>query len=242
MKLVNFDQSQLLPQEKFFTNGVHLVDLKYQDKNTNQATKTLQDLLSGNTKNEFYWEQKGVSSFHLREAAFKYDESFVGMLIENEIPQTLELLTGKKLHLYHIQVVKTIPGPSYQDWHRDAYQYADEPIVGAFPPVIKFNFYPHILQPEQRLRYILGSHRCMLNDAKFDSMLISKYDHEILKSDNNKGLIFESSILHGVIPDENPNGSIRMMCSFSQEHEYKKRFESKKHHKELHDMYMDLIK
>lgn len=241
MRLVEFDQSQLLEEEKFHANGFSFLqtwDLpKMKLTPRSDVVQVLRDLWEGKIKDGFSWEQKGKNSFHLRPAVYEYHEIFLDFLFKVGAPDELTRLTGRKLHLYHAQVVKTSPGASYQDWHRDSYQWGTEPIVGAFPAVVKVNFYPQFEAPEPRLKFIRGSHRCAANDPRFDAMLVEKYENEVLDSSNEQVLIFDSSLVHGVVPDVNPKGSIRLMYSFGMEHEYEKRFASKKHHRELHELY-----
>ncbi len=250
MKLVDFDQTTLDPEEVFYANGFELYPLLTRKSLGSLCTDAtcaddvaalLQRLWQDDLDPKFSWEQKGPTSFHLRPAAFEIDDHIINFLLDNRIQERLKHVTGKDLHLCHAQIVKTIPGPSYQDWHRDAYQFGSDPFVGAFPPTVKVNFYPQFENPEPRLKFIRGSHRCMANDARFDAMLIQKYENEILESSNDKALIFETSMLHGVIPDANPKGSIRLMYSFVTEHEYHKRFERKEHHRRLHDLYHGMI-
>lgn len=235
MKLVAFDRSALLPPERFYAEGVDLFPTYRRNDDLNEK---LGRLLDGETNDGWSWEQKSVSSFHLRPTAWNYDVDVMHFLFDNAIPTRLEELTGRRLTISHVQIVKTIPGPSYQDWHRDAYQFGDEPLVGAFPPTIKVNFYPRCGKGSQpRLKFIRGSHRCMANDARFDAMLLSRYEHEILESDDDRALIFESSMLHGVVPDEDPRGSIRVMYCFVMRHEFDKRFANKEHHRRLNECY-----
>jgi hypothetical protein len=245
MRLVEFDQTSLEEEEKFYANGFSFVkpfdlpNLKITPKS--DMVNVLRDLWEGKIKDGFSWEQKGQNSFHLRPAVHEYHEIFIDFLFKLGIPAEISRLTGRKLHLYHAQVVKSIPGPSYQDWHRDSYQWGSNPIVGAFPAVLKVNFYPQFENSEPRLKFIRGSHRCQANDPRFDALLINKYENEIIHSSNEQVLMFDSALLHGVVPDVNPKGSIRLMYSFGMEHEYLKRFANKKHHKELHEFYEGLL-
>lgn len=246
MKLVEFDQSKLLPQERFYANGFELVELGGASKSTtDNMVETLRVLLDGRDSNmlpdEFSWEQKMPNVFHLRPNVQDYSSIFMQFLLHNQIDKMLENLTGKKMHLCHAQVVVQTPGPPHQDWHRDSYQYGSDPFVGAFPAAVKVNFYPCFDEPEPRLKYVRGSHRCQANDARFDAMLINKYENEALKSSNDRVLIFDSSILHAVIPDTQPKGSIRLMYSFAMEHEYNKRFAENENHRRLHDEYEQQI-
>lgn len=242
VRLVEFDQSKLLPQERFHANGLELLELGGSGKTAAEGmVSTLRDLWesreTGKLRDPFTWEQKMPNVFHLRPNAYDYSDIFLNFLFYNRIDQALENFTGKRLHLCHAQVVIQTPGPPHQDWHRDSYQYGAEPIVGSFPAVVKVNFYPQFDQPEPRLKYVRGSHRCAANDPRFDAMLIGKYENETLSSSNDHVVMFESSMLHAVVPDVNPRGSIRLMYSFAMEHEYLKRFKDKEGHRRLHDKY-----
>ncbi len=242
MKLVDFDQAKLLPEERFFANGLELVELGGFGKiATDGMIATLRELWdereAGRVRQGFTWEQKMPNVFHLRPTVYQYSDIFLNFLYYNRIDQKLRDLTGKRLHLCHAQVVVQTPGPPHQDWHRDAYQFGEDPIVGAFPAAVKVNFYPRFDEAEPRLKFVRGSHRCMANNPRFDDMLISKYENEVLESSNERALIFDSALLHAVVPDAKPKGSIRVMYSFAMEHEYKKRFADKPHHRELHDRF-----
>lgn len=242
VRLVEFDQSKLLPQERFYANGFELLELGgYGKVATDRMVEVLRDLWEGREKGVlrkgFSWEQKMPNVFHLRPDVHEYDSIFLQFLWYNRVDQALENFTGRKMHLCHAQVVIQTPGPPHQDWHRDSYQYGVDPIVGAYPAAVKVNFYPRFDKPEPRLKYVRGSHRCQANDGRFDAMLIGKYENEILESSNERALMFDSSILHAVVADQDPRGSIRVMYSFAMEHEYKKRFEQKEGHRRLHDTY-----
>lgn len=242
MRLVDFDQSKLLPQERFYANGLELIELGGRGTSvTERMVSTLRGLWEDREKNNlprgFSWEQKMPNVFHLRPSVKDYSSVFLQFLWYNQIDKALEAFTGRRMHLCHAQVVIQTPGPPHQDWHRDSYQYGTDPFVGAFPAAVKVNFYPRFDKPEPRLKYIRGSHRCQANDARFDAMLIGKYENEILESSNDRVLMFDSSMLHAVVPDQDPRGSIRVMYSFAMEHEYRKRFADKEHHRRLHDEY-----
>ncbi len=239
MKLVNFDQSKLLPEERFYANGFELIELGGRG---HAATAKVVNLLRSMWLDEplregFRWENTANNVTHLRPCVAEYSEAFMDLLFANNVPQAIQTFVGKDLHLCHIQVVRQTPGLPHQGWHRDAYQYGGSPLVGAFPPTVKFNFYPRFEEPQPRLEFVKGSHRCMVNDASFDAMLVNKYDHEQLLSSNDHGILFETSMLHAVVPDSEPKGSVRLMYSFVMEHEYQKRFASKNHHATVYNEY-----
>lgn len=241
MRLVDFDQSKLLPQERFYANGFDLLDVSNSDRPfTDRLVNVLGELRDTCTNGKslrdgFSWEQKMPNVFHLRSNVQDYSDIFLHFLWRHDIDHKLQELTGRKMHLCHAQVVVQTPGPPHQGWHRDSYQYGSDPFVGAFPAAVKVNFYPRFDKQEPRLKYVRGSHRCQANDGRFDTMLINKYENEVLESSNDRALIFDSSMLHTVVPDEDSRGSIRLMYSFAMEHEYEKRFAIKEVHRRLHD-------
>jgi hypothetical protein len=147
------------------------------------------------------------------------------------------------LTLSHIQIVKTDPGRSYQDWHRDTYQPGNSPWIGNTPPAHKIIFYPtNTSGPEPRLKFVRASHRCAANNPAFDDNLIRTFENEVLDSDNNRILMFDTSMLHGVIPDVSETGSIRIIYNFITELQYREVYSSKSHHKVLHDMYEERMR
>lgn len=235
MRLVEFDQSKLTEPEKYYVNG--LTSIKVDSSRIMPLLTTLSMGLHP-TKSDFSWE-RSMNSLTLRPTVYDYDMAFVDFVIDSGICYQISDITGRNLVLAHIQVVRTEPGRSYQDWHRDTYQFADNPVVGAMPPAHKIIFYPQLGHPEPRLKYILGSHRTMVNDPKFDEMLVRKYEIDTLGTSNDTALLFETSLLHGVIPDVNPKGSIRVIYSFVEYHQYDSRFKGKENHDRLKKMFED---
>ncbi len=166
MKLVEFDRSSLTDSERYYIEGLAFVPV-----DSSKILPILKDLWQGKIKDGFSWEQS-LNSYTLRPTVYDYDEAFIDFVTDGKMPYLLDEITCRNLTLAHIQVVKTDPGRSYQDWHRDTYQFGDNPVVGAMPPAHKIIFYPEFEAHEPRLKYILGSHRTMVNDPKFDEMLI----------------------------------------------------------------------
>jgi hypothetical protein len=236
MRLVDIKTGHLSDPERYYLHGHSFLELR----NTTRFVSILEKLLLDKPKDGFTWEQS-MNSFTLRPNVYTYDEEFLNVLFDNNIHKKIPKYTGRDLVLAHIQVVKTTPGRSYQDWHRDTYQFEYNNIVGATPPAHKIIFYPVIDYPEARLKYIDGSHRAMVNSQKFDDMLITKYPHDVIQSSNDRCLLFETSLLHGVIPDIKPRGSIRVMYSFHEKHQFEKRYASKEHHNKLRKLYDDMV-
>lgn len=237
-RLSNIDSSTLDNPSKYYADGFVLLDVKHHSK----LISILNNFLtSSEIKENYYWDTS-MNSHSLRPDVFSYDDCFLNFLFDNDLPQKLEEHSCKRLTLSHIQVVKTDPGRSYQDWHRDTYQFGTNSWVGNTPPANKIIFYPTLKDPEPRLKIIKSSHRCAMNDPSIEAQLINGFENEILCSNNDQILMFDTSLLHAVIPDANPIGSIRLIYNFITEHQYMKKYSSKDHHKNLHDLYEQRMK
>jgi hypothetical protein len=234
MKLSNLSSHTMDDASKYYHDGFVLLPISHNQK---IIEIMINDLLMKNTlKTDFFWETT-LNSSHLRPNVFGYDDCFLNFLFDNDLPQKLEKFSCKRLTLSHIQIVKTAPGRSYQDWHRDSHQVSNLEWSGNTPPAHKIIYYPHLNNPEPRLKFIRSSHRCYAHNEQFDANLINSLENEVLMSDNNQVLMFETNMLHGVIPDINPNGSIRLIYNFITKDQYLKRYAIKDHHRILNEMY-----
>lgn len=238
MKLSQVDSSILEEAEKYYNDGLVLLDVSNHSKLINLLNSFL---LSKELKENYYWDSS-LNSHSLRPDVFSYDDCFLDFIFDNNLQEKLEKYSCRRLTLSHIQVVKTDPGRSYQDWHRDTYQYGENSWVGNIPPANKIIFYPVLEEPEPRLKFIRSSHRCSMNNAAFDNQLIFNFENEILYSSNERILMFDTSILHAVIPDVNPAGSIRIIYNFITEEQFLKKYSQKNHHKVLHDLYEERMR
>lgn len=234
MKVTNYDTSSLSEAGKYYNDGLVLLSVEKQEK----LVEVLNELLLKKETDEGYHWEKSLNSYALRPQAYDYHNSVLDFLFDNKLPLLLERYSERKLVLSHIQITKTEPGRSYQDWHRDSYQHDTKPWVGNTPPAQKIIFYPVNKKPEPRLKFIRGSHRYMLNRMDFDAHVIANFETETLFSDNNKVLLFDTSILHGVIPDTTVEGSIRVIYNFVTEEQYALKYAGKDHHRNLHDLYL----
>jgi hypothetical protein len=240
MKLSPITSDELDEAGKYYHDGFALLNIG--GKSKDEVVHSLNELLFlDKIKGNFSWEQR-ENSFHLRPDVFSYDNCFLDLLFDNKLYNLLELYTCKRLTLSHIQVVKTAPGRSYQDWHRDTHQNGINHWAGNTPPAHKIIFYPMVDHPEPRLKFIRSSHRCYANNQAFDNNLINSIENEILFSNNDQVMLFDTSMLHGVIPDVHPRGSIRLIYNFITENQYLRKYASKEHHKVLHDLYEKRLK
>jgi len=223
---------------KYFIDGF-LQNSFSQGATLDKLLSTIRQVRDGQLKSGFELEEKYKYSADLRPNTFEYDDVFLDILFENNIPQVIAGVTGRRLTLAHVQLRGAYPGPSYMDWHRDTYFYKSKrhPLrkiwqgfnksltksfsttvgkpVGLVPPPHKIIFYPH-LDGAQRpaLRVIPGSHRRMFSDQTIDTLQTRYMKPAIINTSNDKYLIFDISLLHGAIPDPEPRGVFRVMYSF----------------------------
>jgi len=176
--------------------------------------KTLQEILEGRLKTGFSLSQKYSSTVDLRPNVIDYSEDFLGALKKNNIKGELRSLTLKDLTLYHVQVRVAESTTSYMDWHRDSYFDHDRQI-GMAPPGLKIIYYPtFVKEQEPRLLVSEGSHRTMIDNHVEDLKLIRVLPTRQIIANNDQALIFDTSLLHSVVPDKPNQPSIRLIYSF----------------------------
>jgi hypothetical protein len=182
----------------------------------------------------FSWEVQGLSET-LRPNVFDYDSVFLDVLFEQQVPMLLSDITNRELLLGHIQVVRTKPGPSYIDWHRDTHFYEGETVAGNIPPVHKVIFYPQTngLPPEPRLKLLRGSNRTMFTNRERDFKLIEELPVDVAHSAPNQCVLFETTTFHAVVPDAAPQGSIRAIYTFMSRDQFSENYGLKALHADL---------
>lgn len=188
------------------------------NKNLEKVGQIISDLSRGQLKDGFSLEEKYQLSKDLRPNVLDYDEAFLNLLVDNHIPKLLRELTGTNPVLSHIQLRVSFPGKSYMDWHRDTYKYKNV-FVGNVPPVNKIIYYPpaqaHTFLP--RLKVIPGSHRLQADNRFFDLLQVKFRKPAIIEDSHTDFLIFNTSLLHAVVPEKFPGGSWRLIYSFCQD-------------------------
>jgi len=223
-------------------------------KNTD-TLKTLKDSLfeiqNENLQDGFSLVEKYTNTKDLRPEAFEYNSSFIDILMENDIPELIQSHIGKELTLNHIQIrVSDLqPAQSYMPWHRDVYVQDDE-LIGCMPPAHKIIFYPKEESLDSRACIALakGSHLCVFQNQKTEQFILpgfSVYDDEILKisniatysSSDDEFLMFNTGMLHHVIPGESKKRSVRIIYSFVEKHQFDKIFSDKRGHFILNNAY-----
>jgi len=223
--------------ENFFFDGYSELKLKespIKEKLLSLITKTS----NGDFDQEkFSWRSKYQGTEDFRESIFDYDSSFIDILFDNNIPELIERCTNyRKVTLAHIQLRRSYPGNSYMDWHRDNYLDGDNKI-GPFPPSVKIIFYPVCDKEEECLKIIPGSHIRFFKDRKQDSQINSKFPPRTVKSNNDKMLLFDTSLWHSAVNGDNQNGSLRLIYSFANKDHYLEKFSHKEIHQRVNDYY-----
>lgn len=189
-------------------------------------------------KHPYTWESKYQNTLDLRPDAHSYDTVILGTLRVNNIPKLLDELLGPDMVLTHTQIRCSRPGPSYMDWHRDTYIHAGLKPVGNFPPAHKLIYYPTLgRQPERKLKMIVGSHRRNFDSLSDDMNGCSGMPRKDYLSSDDSFVIFNTSMLHGVIPDSHQDGSIRIIYSFLRRHQYERSLSDISVHKEQVELY-----
>jgi len=225
-------------------------------KNVFKKTKCFDEVIrslhflndSDELSDKFFWESKYKDTLDLRPNVYDFSESFIEILIENKILESLISFTQLDLVLSHIQIRKSFATNSYMDWHRDSY-YINNEVVGNNPPVHKLIFYPSFESEEQpKLKILAGSHACAWNFQKDRDMLgpgLSHFDAQISQflpearynSSVNEFILFDTSALHSVVPDNEHDQSIRIIYSFVTRNQFLEKYAIKDHHKTLQEKF-----
>lgn len=213
----------------------------------------------------FTWESKYPGAYDLRPAPSMLDRAFVDVLGKNNIPQLLSDATQHDdLVLIHCQVrrVKKRPNnmdPSYMNWHRDTYLSTEGKWVGNTPAVHKLILYPnHGDRNEERLAVMNCSHRMAVEGLDIRAQAhMHTFSDELFKNasggqvngpgfavihaDNTKGLLFDTSLMHAVIPEVHDEGSIRIIYSFATRRQYREIYSDKQIHRHTYSLYEEVL-
>lgn len=205
----------------FYLDGHISLDLV----KTNEILSVLEDIERGDIKEGFSLLKKYDGTDDLRPSAHEYSKIFFNFLFQNHLNQKINLLTGKDMVLYHIQVRRFFKGSSYMPWHRDSYL-IDDRSVGNIPPAYKIIFYPKFSETStKRLTALRGSHNMFppsIHSSEFISPGFSKFDKQLfnilkmddIHSDNSKILLFDTSLLHNVVNNDDDSPNTRLIYSF----------------------------
>ena len=202
-----------------------------------QLLQALHRLMTAPVHSGYTWEQKYPNTFDLRPNAHAYDPCVIDTLFLSGVPALLNELIGPDMVLTHTQIRRSLPGPSYMDWHRDTYVY-DGNRVGNFPPAHKVIFYPRFGgAPHPKLKLVPGSHRLAHQSHVADMRIIDGVEHVAYASSDDQFILFDTSMMHGVIPDVERAGSIRIIYSFLRVPQYTTTLACNPLHEEQFELY-----
>ena len=107
------------------------------------------------------------------------------------------------------------------------------------PPGYKIIYYPSFDESiTNRLLIIPASHRLMIDNRNEDLKLVEKLPKKLIATSNKHATLFDTSLLHAVVPDRPNETSIRLIYSFVT----KKQMESSDElHQKTSKAYEDLI-
>lgn len=199
--------------------------------------KTLLEVEQKKIKDEkWFLESKYPGTEDLRPDVNSYDECFIDLLIENDIPEKINFLTQRELGLAHIQVRVSSPGESYMPWHKDTYSFVEKD-AGLFPAPIKLIYYlPDDKKTETKLQIIEGSHRCQMSNLPLKYQIspgFNIFDRDVVVKNlqcvnfNNEDynfILFDTSCLHNVVKTDST--STRVIYTFCTEFQFNNSFGS----------------
>ena len=240
--------------QKYYRDG--FIKLKFKNnQNLKKIIENLTGLYEGRIKDNFKLISKYPGTKDLRPSAFDYDPSFLKILFDNNIPEKLFQLTGERLTLAHVQIRKSENEKSYMPWHRDMY-FIDDRIVGNIPPGHKIIFYPELQNKKNTgggIQLLKGSHLCLFQKQPADKFVLpgcSYLDQQLFqlldtfeyKQSKEEFLVFNTSLLHGALPDTKDSGTIRLIYSFVRPFQFNENFGDQDIHLRLNSLYEDMLK
>ena len=209
-------------QKCFWDNGFVNLDI-LENKEKKNIFNTLDSI---NNNSEDYKtiikdKYKSLKIIDIREDDNFYDD-FIDFLKADQLIEKLNFITCKKLIPIAIKI--RINGNQkkknlFFNRHRDTYK-SNNIIYGNIPPLVNLHIYPESpdFEAEKQLRVWPGSHKRFYNNF-IDKININFAKSLDIKTDNNKMLLFDTSLVHAIYPTKNPLGSIRCMFNFLDEHQ-----------------------
>lgn len=222
----------LTKSEKFYFDGYNIGFFK-KGKILNQLVKATDEIFKEKIKDNFSLKEKYPFSKDLRPNVYEYDNAFVDILFENDLPKKFKETLGYDLFLAHIQCrnVSSNTNNSYMQWHRDTHFY-NKKLGGNAPPVHKIIYYPSVNDiSECCLQVAKGTHLRMQANQKQDFHQLYNSEIDTVVSSNEKYIFFNTSILHFPIIPQEGDGNLRVVYSFCHEFQLEKYPDQKDLHK-----------
>ena len=195
--------------EDFYAKGYEV--FKFDSCNLNSVIQTM---TNSPLKEGFQFSSKYSKTADLRPNVIDYDPIFMEVLKKNQIKKLIRSATLRDLTLFHVQLRLTNSQESYMDWHRDTY-FDHSRRIGMAPPGVKIIYYPQMgHKNSKRLLIAEGTHRKMKDVVAEDLKQLDASKIASIEANDNEATLFDTSILHSVVPDEIGTFSFRLIYSF----------------------------
>ncbi len=199
----------------FYFNGYSIGTFK---KNAvlSRIDECLKNIHNKNLKPGFAFKQKYHYSEDLRPNVYEYDDVFLDILFDNDIPKIIKSSLGYNLCLGHIQLrvaypFEEAPEASYMEWHRDTHFYNNK-LSGNTPPIYKLIYYPELNNiQETPLMLAPTTHLSILKDKQRDYEQINEV--KIKKVKTGSYIFLNTALFHSTLPSHK-NGTIRVIYNF----------------------------
>lgn len=213
---MGINKEQLLNDLHF--NGYVLLPVDSDSDIVKHCVSEIKKISENNIKEGYYLEKHNENAVNLRPSVKDYDPKFESFYKEVGVINLLESFLNYKIDIHTLQLRGALSGSSYLSWHRDTHYYKGAEIPsGNVPPIYKCIFYPNLHGEEDRntLHVSSGSHLRYFKN-KFVDLSIPRtpfFKREKVSESNSKVLVFNTSILHAVLP-VNGNAIFRMIAAF----------------------------
>jgi len=209
--------------EELHFNGFVLFPIDKNNKLVNYCLNEIKNVSEEKIKEGFYLDRgaavgkEGLAA-DLKPSVFEYDQNLEKFYTEIGVVEFLEEFQNFKSGIATLQLRGAYDGSSYLSWHRDTHYYsnAKEP-SGNVPPIFKSIFYPnlHGNSPRPTLHVSNGSHLRYFKNKYLDLMIPRTPFFKKTKvfESNDYVLVFNTSILHAVLPVSGPP-IFRMIAAF----------------------------
>ena len=205
----------------FFNNGY--IVRKFEDTQTFRDFKNLLINLRENqiTKEDYMWVTN--KSYRERCQDFKpdiytYNTQMLDLIFDQRVHEILAELTGvTDLMLGFVKLRWNLSGKAYTSWHRDTDYYHAKP-KGLTPSIIGLNYYPCLGEVSEPVLSIWpGSHHRM-SRSRFRDQLTVWFEESIkMYTSDDEYLIFDTAMIHDLLPVQSPRGSLRIISQFARE-------------------------
>ncbi len=214
-------QMGLISSDSFKNVGYFSRDFR-EGSSLNLLNNRIKEAIDKKNLKELIWKNNYKNALDLYPTVRMYDDIFIDILIENNIPRIIKELTNIDLILCNIHLRVATSGSKYLSWHRDRYFFGS--------PGYKIFYYPQLSNNKDHvLSIVKGTKKNVphikknIFKQKINTALNSlhRIRNKVIKinSDNCKYHFVDTSILHAPAPVKEGNNSVRLIYFFCQKHQ-----------------------